>query len=252
MLLTRQRPVTAVPARSAASVTRSVATESDGQPLPLAGDAVQWGVVRQSGCFDVGDSRRHTGLTQHAFRLGDDRVAVCGFRTPMQGDWDAVRRPLLAMPSLENPRCRPCAGQVLPFARSAPSRGVGVQPMAHPTPGAGAGHPPMARPLSWLEGRLMASGVGPGTDPRAPLPAPLRPVIKVPVHSTSGDLSPVDPGAAAALVASSHRAVTLPPWMRRHAPLAIHVDDGESSVVTAAPDGRRAFILEDRAARLGY
>ena len=79
--------------------------------------AVQWGVVRRPGCFDMHDGGQHAGLTQHAFPLGRDWMAVCGFRTPLKRAFDGILRPLLAMADSSNPKCGVCARAVVPDAR---------------------------------------------------------------------------------------------------------------------------------------
>lgn len=100
-------------ARRARSSTATVA-----RPIParVAADQVSWGVVRLPRCLDVGDTARRAGIVGHAFPLGDDARALCGFRTPRRRLIDGSRRPLLALPGAHNPACPTCAERVAPAA----------------------------------------------------------------------------------------------------------------------------------------
>jgi len=63
-----------------------------------------WGVRRRRGFSDLYDPRAHDGLTQHAFIVGNDVRAVCGFR-PYR--WRGQAVPLTAARDA-NPQCRKC------------------------------------------------------------------------------------------------------------------------------------------------
>ena len=76
-------------------------------------DEVLWGVERRPGHFDLEDPKGHAGRIQHAFPMGRDEAAICGFRPALRRDFDGVRRPLLAAASAGlNPRCGACAAQI--------------------------------------------------------------------------------------------------------------------------------------------
>ena len=77
-------------------------------------DSVLWGVARREGCNDLDDPRAHAGLTQHAFALGQDDRALCGFRPPRRrSPFSPEPRPELAGASSDyNPTCRACVSLV--------------------------------------------------------------------------------------------------------------------------------------------
>ena len=86
MINLRQRQATERPTRvKGAPLPRP----TDGLPL-WSSDGVQWGVVRMEGCFDTGDTSRHAGIVQHAFPLGRDWLAACGFQPPLQRAFDGA------------------------------------------------------------------------------------------------------------------------------------------------------------------
>jgi hypothetical protein len=76
----------------------------------LAAGDILWGVARRDGCTDLDDPRAHAGLVQHAFPLGSDDRAVCGYRPPRRrSEFAAEMRVELAAPSAEyNPPCPSC------------------------------------------------------------------------------------------------------------------------------------------------
>ncbi len=98
--------------------TTRPATDAVDVPSRWRSDQVQWGVVRARGAFDLGDSDRHAGRVRHAFPLGRDALAACGFRTPLQRAFDGTKQPLLAMPGSRNPACPECLSRVIPLAAS--------------------------------------------------------------------------------------------------------------------------------------
>jgi hypothetical protein len=72
-------------------------------------DGVLWGVARREAASDRDDPLLHTGLIQHAFVLGRDEQAVCGFRPPVAAGFGGrTRVPQLALPGAHNPRCGKC------------------------------------------------------------------------------------------------------------------------------------------------
>jgi len=77
--------------------------------LELGAEDVIWGVPRREGASDRDDPLVHAGLVQHAFEIGIDDRAICGFRPPVRVGFDgASRDPELALPNDANPRCPKC------------------------------------------------------------------------------------------------------------------------------------------------
>ncbi len=75
----------------------------------VAADEVLWGVARREAASDRDDPILHSGLIQHAFVLGNDEQAVCGFRPPVStGFGGRTRVPQLALPGPDNPQCSKC------------------------------------------------------------------------------------------------------------------------------------------------
>lgn len=152
-------------ARRARSAAIAVARPT---PPRVAADQVSWGVVRLPRCFDVGDTARRAGIVSHAFPLGDDARALCGFRTPRRRLIDGSRRPLLALPGAHNPACPTCAERVAPA----------VGPLGIEAPGGGG---------AWLRARL---GIVEAADIDAsaaePAGDPLKPAVAVPVVADDG------------------------------------------------------------------
>lgn len=116
---------------------------------------VQWGVPRQPWRFDIEDPAAHRGRTQHAFALGRDQVALCGFETPLVRAFIGPKQPLLALAGPDNPRCRSCAAVVVPAPPMVPH----VSPYAQERRFDGR---------TWLDDRLGALGLPPVA--RADLP----------------------------------------------------------------------------------
>src|SRR3954447_2754765 len=72
-------------------------------------EGVLWGVPRREGSSDTDDPLVHAGLVQHAFVLGQDEQALCGYKTPKYATTaDKTARPRLALAGRDNPRCRKC------------------------------------------------------------------------------------------------------------------------------------------------
>lgn len=86
------------------------------EPSPTFTEAqVIWGVPLREGHSDDDDPRAHQGVAQHAFEIGSDERAVCGFEPPKRthGTYKAPR-PQLGLPSGRyNPRCKKCAALVV-------------------------------------------------------------------------------------------------------------------------------------------
>lgn len=231
--------------RTGRSSERPSTTKPTPLPRPIAGlplwssDGVLWGVVRMEGCFDVGDTARHAGIVQHAYPLGRDWLAACGFQTPLQRAFDGVRRPLLAMPGAHNPRCASCAALIVPA----------VEPVG-PIEGTAAD------PNGWILRRLdpPAAPAGPAADPR-----PLRPAVVIPVVGVSAAPAPAAPAPAAARGAwpSNDQAPAPEPdrlrvievWRRAGRP-GDETPAADARVETAGPVGRRAFMEVDRADKI--
>jgi hypothetical protein len=76
-------------------------------------EGVLWGVPRREGSSDTDDPLVHVGVVQHAFVLGQDDRALCGFKTPKYATTgDKTPRPRLALAGRDNPRCRKCTAAV--------------------------------------------------------------------------------------------------------------------------------------------
>ena len=85
----------------------------------FAANDVHWGVRRRRGFSEFDDPAAHRGLTQHAFLVGYDRIALCGYRPVGRRDRTVV--PLAAATPGGNPMCAACARAVRspePRARS--------------------------------------------------------------------------------------------------------------------------------------
>ena len=78
----------------------------------FAVDKVMWGVPIRVGFSELDDPWYHRGVTGHAFLVGDDQAALCGYRPRRRGFLS--RRPVkLGLPSDRiNPMCRACAQSV--------------------------------------------------------------------------------------------------------------------------------------------
>src|SRR4051794_14354753 len=81
---------------------------NDRELIPPEG--VLWGVPRKEGSSDTDDPLVHVGVVQHAFVLGQDDQAVCGYKTPRYATTgDKTPRPRLALAGRDNPKCRKCS-----------------------------------------------------------------------------------------------------------------------------------------------
>jgi len=78
-------------------------------------DTLLWGVQRRRGYNVVDDPGAHRGRYQHAFVIGDDTVALCGFKP--RSRWHPNFKVPVAMATDYNPRCLRCVA-VIPFAFS--------------------------------------------------------------------------------------------------------------------------------------
>lgn len=66
---------------------------------------IEWGIRRRSGYSQMDDPVAHRGLVQHAFLMGVDTRAICGYK-PLR--WRQRRAAPLAIPTSENPYCPEC------------------------------------------------------------------------------------------------------------------------------------------------
>lgn len=114
----------AVADRGAAARLRGLATPSFLRPriqveaasdqALITADDVVWGFVVKEGYDELDDPWYHRGLTQHAYKEGDDFEALCGFRPPLYGS-RGRRRPRLALPTSGiHPMCNVCAKRIAP------------------------------------------------------------------------------------------------------------------------------------------
>jgi hypothetical protein len=147
------------------------------EPAPWSYHEVLWGVERRPGCFDLEDPIAHAGRIQHAFPMGRDSMAVCGFRPRLRRDFDGAQRPLLAAAHQAlNPRCAPCARRVRGPVMASPPDGGFVHPSPGPQPGPwmaqqGPLPPPPAwgpPPPDWMPPPAMAVGPPPSWGPPPP------------------------------------------------------------------------------------
>ena len=104
---------------------RSGRAKADRQPW--AEDALIWGVPRRAGYDDHDDPKAHAGLVQHAFEVGSDERAICGFVPPKRASGPTAKpRPQLALPSTKlNPRCPKCVRLI---AQNAPPEQLAPEP----------------------------------------------------------------------------------------------------------------------------
>jgi hypothetical protein len=82
-----------------------------GSDAPLFNeDQVIWGVPRRAGLDEQDDPKAHAGLTQHAFEVGNDDRAICGFEPPKRASSPTAKpKAQLSMPNTRlNPRCPKC------------------------------------------------------------------------------------------------------------------------------------------------
>ena len=75
---------------------------------PEVGEVI-WGIVGQPGYSDTDDPAPNKKTMQHAFELGRDEQAICGFTPPRRRSaTGTATRPLLATAGPGNPQCRRC------------------------------------------------------------------------------------------------------------------------------------------------
>ncbi|MFN8620225.1 MAG: hypothetical protein U0869_05705 [Chloroflexota bacterium] len=108
---------------------------------------------RRSWAFDIEDPALHAGLTQHAFALGHDQMALCGWQTPLKRAFLGDRAPLLSLAGPANPRCPDCAERTVPAPPDAPH--VTPYVREHRLDG-----------RTWLDDRLEVLGFTPPRRPR--------------------------------------------------------------------------------------
>jgi hypothetical protein len=77
---------------------------------------VLWGIRRQAGSGDLFDPASQAGSKAHAFAVGRDDVAVCGFKPLRFGRRRAMP---LAAASEYNPQCTKCLARLPEVTRSA-------------------------------------------------------------------------------------------------------------------------------------
>jgi len=132
-------------------------------------DTLLWGVQRRRGYGVVDDPGAHRGRYQHAFVIGDDTVALCGFKPTSR--WRPNFKVPVAMATDYNPRCLRCVA-VIPFAFS--TKGT-------------EGPAAVADPVERLEQVFPIEPVAPrlpeySPDRAIPLPAPVA--VPAPVSSS--------------------------------------------------------------------
>jgi len=79
----------------------------------FAPEDVIWGVPRRETASDQDDPLLHAGVTQHAFLIGVDYQAICGFKPALRTGFVAgTKSPQLALPGRDNPRCPKCSALI--------------------------------------------------------------------------------------------------------------------------------------------
>ena len=79
----------------------------------VAPEDVIWGVPRREAASDQDDPLVHEGVAQHAFLIGVDYEAICGFKPPLRSGFVAGEKsPQLALPGRDNPRCPKCSALI--------------------------------------------------------------------------------------------------------------------------------------------
>jgi hypothetical protein len=109
-------------------------------PVTHPADDVLWGIVTRDGFDELDDPSWHTGMTAHAYLLGDDGEAICGFHPP-KSRVRGRERARLGLPSPGVHRtCTRCAARVTAPRQAMPVSFVLRRPMvpvpvvAAPTP----------------------------------------------------------------------------------------------------------------------
>ena len=102
-------------------ISRGGKARGSAAPALWEEEQVIWGVPRRAGLDEQDDPKAHGGLTQHAFEIGNDDRAICGFEPPKRASGPTTKaRAQLAMPNPRlNPRCPKCLKLMVP-APSAP------------------------------------------------------------------------------------------------------------------------------------
>jgi len=77
---------------------------------------VLWGIRRQAGSGDMFDPASQAGVKAHAFAVGRDEVAVCGFRPLRFGRRRAMP---VAAATHYNPQCTKCLARLPEVTKSA-------------------------------------------------------------------------------------------------------------------------------------
>lgn len=155
-------------------------------------DEVAWGIVIRNGFDELDDPSYHLGVTQHAYLVGNDNVAICGFQPPRTGS-RTRRRPRLGLPTVGvHPMCGVCAKMVV-----APRPRVAV-PM-------GDERPRVAIPVTTgAPAPLLAGAPAPrpaGVGPRATagrVSAVAAPAVPAPGRGMPPSTGPAAPGPQAA------------------------------------------------------
>jgi hypothetical protein len=77
---------------------------------------ILWGIRRQAGSGDLFDPASQAGIKAHAFAVGRDDIAVCGFRPLRLGRRRAMP---IAAASEYNPQCSKCLARLPEVTRTA-------------------------------------------------------------------------------------------------------------------------------------
>lgn len=207
----------------------------------IASADVLWGVARREDHSDTDDPLAHKGLVQHAFLLGNDDRAICGFQAPKRlTRADRSPRAQLALAGTDNPRCTKCT--TLIASATAPEGEESDEPAAS-TMDSAAG---------------MAAADAQPAAPRAP---EWSPRTVAPTAESEGDdessaarparRSSVRRGGRITVPVGRRSAVAELPAKARGAAIAAEVERGPSGVrvagVTINDDGTARISLNRRA-----
>ncbi len=210
---------------------------------------VLWGVPRREGHSDTDDPLAHHGLVQHAFVMGNDARALCGFAPPKRSSRaDRTPRPQLALPGQSNPPCRKCVALLEAAASRVevaqhPAEAQPAHPAPHDTPAA----PPMPRSSrAWPVGSTPRSTTWTPRaepDPSAPGEEEIDEIV------VSHPSARVRRGGLVTVPAGRQSVVAELPESARGAAVAAQVDGDYGSVrvkaVALRDDGRLHITLNE-------
>ena len=113
-------------------ISRGGKARGSAAPALWEEEQVIWGVPRRAGLDEQDDPKAHAGLTQHAFEIGNDERAICGFEPPKRASGPTAKaRAQLAMPNPRlNPRCPKCLKLMVPAPSASVTEEAAVEALA--------------------------------------------------------------------------------------------------------------------------